>query len=108
VILVTELTVAGLNRARRQLDLLKSQHLDVEVRIVVNRFDKTMARTVSLADAKRVLNHDIAYTVSNDFPLMRAAIDRGIPIHEIKRKSPLARDLDLLDAGIAAALDLGR
>jgi pilus assembly protein CpaE len=108
VILVTELTVAGLNRARRQLDLLKSQHLDVEVRIVINRFDKGMARTVGLADAKRVLGHDIAYIVSNDFPLMRAAIDRGIPIHEIKRKSPLARDLDLLDDGIAAALGLNR
>jgi pilus assembly protein CpaE len=108
VILVTELTVAALNRARRQLDLLKSQHLNVEVRIVVNRFDKAMARTVSVADANRVLGRDVSYTVANDFPLMRAAIDRGIPIHEIKRKSPLARDLDLLNDGIAAALGLKR
>jgi len=108
VILVTELTVAGLNRARRQLDLFKSQDLDVEVRIVVNRYDRIMARTVSLADAKRVLDRDIAYTVENDFPLMRSAIDRGLPIHEIKRRSPLARDLDTLDSGIAAALKLDR
>jgi pilus assembly protein CpaE len=39
---------------------------------------------------------------------MRSAIDRGIPINEIKRKSALGKDLDSLDAGIAAALNLGR
>ena len=53
--------------------------------------------------AKR-LGRDIAYTVGNDFALMRAAIDRGVPISEIKRKSALAKDLDTLDAGLAAAL----
>jgi len=108
VILVTELTVAGLNRARRQLDLLRSQDLDVEVRVVVNRFDKAMARTVSLADAQRAIGREVNYLVANDFPLMREAIDRGIPIHEIKRKTALARDLDALDSGIAAALKLER
>ena len=37
-----------------------------------------------------------------------AAVDRGVPISEIKRKSAIGRDLDQLDAGIAAALGLGR
>ena len=41
-------------------------------------------------------------------PLVRAAIDRGVPINEIKRKSALGRDLDALDAGIAAAFGLER
>jgi pilus assembly protein CpaE len=54
------------------------------------------------------LGRDIAFTVANDFPLMRAAIDRGVPINDVKRKSPVARDLDILDAGIAAALKLER
>lgn len=108
VILITELTVASLNRARRQLDLLKSQDLGVELRIIVNRYDKAMARMVSLDDARRVLGREVAYTIANDFPLMRAAIDRGLPLHEIKRKSVLARDLDVLDEGIAAALGLER
>jgi len=109
VILVTELTVAGLSRARRQLNLLESQDLgDLEVRVVVNRFEKSLARTVSLADASKALGRDVNYTVANDFALMRAAIDRGISIDEIKRKTAVGRDLDLLDAGIAAALRLER
>jgi pilus assembly protein CpaE len=109
VVLVTELTVAGLNRARRQLKLLESQDLgDVEVRVVVNRYDKALARTISLADAKKALGRDVNYTVANDFALMRGAIDRGIPINEIKRKTALGKDLDVLDSGIAAALRLER
>ena len=50
----------------------------------------------------------MAYTISNDFPLMRAAIDRGVPISDIKRKSAIGKDLDMLDSGIAAALGLER
>jgi pilus assembly protein CpaE len=109
VVLVTELTVAGLHRARRQLDLLQSQDLgNLDVRVIVNRYDKAMARTVGLADAAKALGRDVSYTVANDFPVMRMAIDRGVPINEIKRKTALGRDLDTLDAGIAAALRLER
>ena len=108
-LLITELTVAGVNRAKRQLNLLKSQDLgDLHVRVIVNRFDKGMARTIRLSDVREALGRDIAYTVSNDFQLMRSAIDRGVAISELRRKSALGRDLDLLDAGIAAALDLER
>jgi pilus assembly protein CpaE len=57
---------------------------------------------------QNALGRDIGYTVANDFPLMRSAIDRGVPIDELKRKSALAKDLDALDAGIAAALGLER
>ena len=109
VLLVTELTVTGINRARRQLDLLDSQDLgNLDVRVIVNRYDKAMAKTVRPADVREALGKDIAYTICNDFPLMRMAIDRGVPINELKRKSPLSKDLETLDAGIAAALGLER
>jgi len=109
VLLVTELTVAGLNRAKRQLELLESQGLgSLEIRIVVNRYDKALARTIRPADVRAALGRDIAFTVSNDFPLVRSAIDRGVAISELKRKSAVAKDLQLLDSGIAAALGLER
>lgn len=109
ILLITELTVTGVNRARRQLDLLDSQDLGtLDIRVIVNRYDKAMAKTIRPADVREALGRDIAYTVANDFQLMRTAIDRGIPLDEIKRKTPLAKDLDTLDAGIAAALGLER
>ena len=109
VLLVTELSVAGLNRAKRQLRLLDSQDLGgLDVRVIVNRFDKSQSRTIRPADVREALGRDVAYTVSNDFLLMRAAIDRGVPIGDIKRKSAVAKDLETLDVGLAAALGLER
>lgn len=108
-LLVTELTVTSLNRARRQLNLLESQDLgDVDVRVVINRFDKSLARSISVADAGRALGRDVGYTIANDFALIRAAIDRGVPVGDLKRKSPLSKDLDALEESVAAALGLER
>ena len=109
VLLVTELSVASLNRARRQIDLIRAQELDgLDVRIVVNRFEKSLLRTIRESDVREALGHDISYTVANDTQLMRAAVDRGVPISEVKRRSAIGKDLDLLDSGLAAALGLDR
>lgn len=109
VLLVTELSVPGLHRAAKQLRLLESQDLgNLDVRIVANRFDKAQARAIRGADVHKALGRDIAYTVSDDEPLMRAAIDRGVPIANLKRKSALGKDIDKLDADVAYALGLDR
>jgi pilus assembly protein CpaE len=104
VLLVTELSVSGLHRARRQLDLLREQDLaSVDLRVVVNRFEKGLLRTVREADVQKALGRDVAYTIANDPSVMHPAIERGVPISDIKRKSAVGKDIDMLDAGIAAA-----
>ncbi len=109
ILLVTELSVAGLNRARRQLRLLESQDLEgLDVRVVVNRFEKSQSRSIRSADVRQALGRDVSYTVSNDFPLLRSAIEQGIPISEVKRKSAIANDLDTINEGLATALGLER
>lgn len=109
VLLITELTVAGLARAKRQLELLESQDLEsIDVRVIVNRYEKSLARNIRPSDVKQALGREVGYNIANDFPLMRAAIDRGVPISEIKRNSALGRDLDALNAGIATAFGLER
>jgi pilus assembly protein CpaE len=109
VLLVTEMSISSLHRAKRQLDLIRDQELqDLDVRIVVNRFEKGLLKTIRPSDVRDALGRDIGYTIANDQPLMRAAIDRGVPISEIKRKSSVGSDIDTLDAGIAAVLGLKR
>ena len=108
-LMVTEMSIASLHRARRQLNLIASQDLSsLDVRVIVNRFEKGMFKSVQVTDVADVLGQDIAFTVANDHATMSAAIDRGVPIEEIKRKSPLSRDFGLIDAGVAAALGLER
>lgn len=109
ILLVTEMTVPSLYRARRQLDLINSQDLEgLDVRVVVNRYEKGLLKTIRMADVRESLGREVSFTVANDHALMCSAIDRGVPINEIKRKSALAKDLDTLDGGVAAALGLER
>jgi pilus assembly protein CpaE len=105
VLLITELSISGLYRARRQLDLLREQDLaSVDLRIVVNRFEKGLLKTVKQSDVQSALGRAVSYTIANEPGVMQPAIERGVPISEIKRKSAVGRDIDMLDGGIAAAL----
>ena len=107
VLMVTELRVSSLHRARRQLDLLASQDLhNLDLRIVVNRVETGFFKNVSPADAERVLKRPVAFTISNDHATMGQAIERGIPLAEVKRKCQLVKDIDTMDQGISAALGL--
>lgn len=107
VLMVTELRVPSLHRARRQLDLLDSQDMhNLDVRIILNRCEKGLFKTLGASDAERVLRRPIAFTVANDHDTMTQAIDRGVPIAEVRRKSSLGRDIDNIDKGLAAALGL--
>ena len=109
VLLVTELRIPSLHRARRQLDLLANQDMgNLDVRVVVNRAEKGFFRTLSEADAERVLRRPVSYCIANDHETMTQAIDRGIPIAEIKRKCSLGRDIDAMERGVAGAVGLER
>ena len=107
VLMLTELRVSSLHRARRQLDLLASQDLqNLDLRIVVNRVEKGFFKNVSAADAERVLKRPVAFTVTNDHETMGQAIERGVPLAAVKRKCQLIKDIDLMDQGIAQAFGL--
>ena len=95
-------------RRERRVALAERDLEDLDVRVIVNRYEKGLLKTIRVADVRETLGRDVSFTVANDHALMCAAIDRGVPIAEIKRKSSLAKDLDVLDAGLAAALGLER
>lgn len=107
VLLISELTVTSLNRARRQLALLRSEGLDdLEIRLVINRFDRSQLRTIHPSDVREALGFDISQTIANDPAVMRAASERGVTIDRIKRKSAVGKDIDQLVAAVTAALGL--
>ena len=75
---------------------------------MINRFEKKLFGGLRPSDVRTALDRDAAYFVANDPEVLVEAVDRGVPIDEVKRKSALGRDLDSLDAGVAAALKLER
>jgi pilus assembly protein CpaE len=105
VLLVTELSVPSLRQARRQLNLLRQQgSADLDVRIVLNRYEKGLFRALKLEDAVHVLGHSVDFTVANDFPVVSAALDQGVRLTEIKARNRVSRDLTNMAAGVAQRL----
>ena len=109
VLMVTELRVPSLHRAKRQLDLLASQDMhNLDVRIILNRAEKGLFRALGPADAERVLKRPVAFSISNDHETMSQTIDRGVPLAEVKRRCSLGRDIDAMEQAVTAALGLER
>ena len=58
-----------------------------------------VAPEAALADAERALNHPVAFSITNDFPLVSAALDQGVLLDAIKPKNRISRDIgEILDA----------
>ena len=94
VLLVSELSIASLHHAKRQLDFLRQQDLgQVPVSVVMNRVSKGMFKTVDFHDAARILGRDVAFTIADDVATVRSALDQGVPITDLNPRSRTARDL---------------
>lgn len=94
ILLISELSIASLHQAKRQLDFLRQQDLgQVPVSIVMNRVSKGLFKSVDLHDASRILGKDVAFTIADDPVTVRAALDQGEPVMEINARSRTARDL---------------
>ena len=109
VYVVTDMTVPGLRAARRMIDsIAKRLNRQVATKVIVNRFEQSVLPWSGLrkADIEKALGTDLAGTVSNNYRLVREAIDRGVMLEEIKPGSNVSKELKKIlfakDNGAAA------
>jgi pilus assembly protein CpaE len=95
VYLVTDMTVPGLRLGRRTAAALAQRLPEVKPRVIVNRFEQQMLFGTGLrrTDVERALEGFLEGTVANNYKLVREAIDRGLPLDEIKAGSNVSADL---------------
>lgn len=95
VYVVTDMTVPGLRFGRRWASALSTRLPDVKPRVIVNRFEQQMLFGTGLrrTDVERALEGHLEGTVSNNYKLVREAIDRGLPLEDIKAASNVSSDL---------------
>jgi pilus assembly protein CpaE len=87
-ILVTQLTVAGVRQARRQIDTMRAHGLeDVPVKVALNRFEKGWSKSVDLKDAEKALGRKFDYFIANDYKTVSDALNQGVALSAIKKKS---------------------
>jgi len=95
---VTESTVPGL-RYGKQLVAAISERLgdSVNPQIIVNRFEQRMfGPGLRRNDLKQTLGDALAGTIPNNYGLVREAIDRGVPLEEVKPRNNVTSELKKL------------
>jgi pilus assembly protein CpaE len=93
--IISEMTVPGLRHAK-QLVTAVSERLGQgpHPQIIVNRFEQRMfASGLRRNDIKQALGHAFAGTLPNNYALVREAIDRGIPLEEVKKGNNVVTEL---------------
>ena len=91
VVLVTELSVAGLRQARRRLDLLASIGLSPDrVSVIGNRVERGLFKPIGVKEAAQVLGHPIAVAVPDEDDEVVSAQNEGRLLTDLHRHGRFA------------------
>ncbi len=90
VLFVLRLDILGLRNARRTLDYLERERLDMQrVTIVVNKFGRS--RELPVRDAETVLGRKLSMFVPFDPKAAVSSVNRGVPVMCAAPRSKIAR-----------------
>jgi pilus assembly protein CpaE len=84
--IVSEMTVPSLRHAKGLVGAIRERLGDgPQPQVIVNRFEQRMFDPgLKKSDLDQALGQDLAGTVPNNYRLVREAIDRGVPLDEVK------------------------
>ena len=84
--IVSEMTVPGLRLAKQLLSAIRERLGDgCNPQVIVNRFEQRMfAPGLKRADIEKALGPAFAGAIPNNYRIVREAIDRGIPLEDVK------------------------
>jgi pilus assembly protein CpaE len=96
--IVSEMTVPGLRHAKQLVEAIRERLGDgPNPQVVVNRFEqKLFSSGLRKSDIEQVLGDAFAACIPNHYGLVREAIDRGIPLEEIKPGNKITMQLKKL------------
>ncbi len=96
VYVVTDMTVPGLRSARREVQrIIARVSPETKPLVIVNRAEKQsfFGSGIRKTDVERVLEDSFAGTVSNNYALVREAIDRGVSLETVKTGNAVSAEL---------------
>jgi pilus assembly protein CpaE len=93
--IISEMTVPSLRQAKGLLAAIRERLGEgPKPRVIVNRFEQRMfSPGLKKADIEQALGNDFAAVIPNDYRLVREAIDRGVPLDEVKPGNSISTQL---------------
>jgi len=96
--IVSEMTVPSIRQAKALVAAIRERLGDgPQPRVVVNRFEQRMFDPgLKRTDIEQALGDAFAGTIPNNYRLVREAIDRGVPLDEVKAGNNISTQLKKL------------
>ena len=96
--IVSETTVPSLRHAKQLVEAIRERLGDgPHPQVIINRFESKMFSTgLRRGDFEQALGDALAGTIPNNYVLVREAIDRGVPLEEIKPGNKITASLKKL------------
>jgi pilus assembly protein CpaE len=96
--IVSEMTVPSLRQAKALVGAIRERLGDgPKPQVIVNRFEQRMFDPgLKKADIEQTLGGDFAGTIPNNYRLVREAIDRGVPLDDVKLGNNITTQLKKL------------
>jgi pilus assembly protein CpaE len=92
VFVVTDTSVPGLRRAKLLIEALRKRHgQNIELSVVVNRYRTRFGFGVKKREIMSFFDGRVAGFIPNDERLVGEAIDRGVPLSDVKRASKVSK-----------------
>ena len=84
--IVSETTVPGLRHAKQLVEAIRERMGDgPQPQVIINRFTQKMfSSSLRRSDIEQAIGEAFLACVPNDYALVREAIDRGVPLDEVK------------------------
>jgi pilus assembly protein CpaE len=93
--IVSEMTVPGLRHAKQLVEAVRERLADgPRPEVLINRFEQRLFSSgLRRRDIEQVLGDAFAGCIPNNYALVREAIDRGVPLDEVKPKNTITTEL---------------
>lgn len=103
--IVSEMTVPGVKHAKHLVAAIRERLGEgPQPQVIVNRFEQRLfGAGLRRGDVEHALGSDFAAAIPNDYALVREAIDRGVPLEEVKANNKISLQLRKLIAQPAKA-----
>jgi pilus assembly protein CpaE len=103
VLMITDLSIAGLRQAKRRIELLKSVGLPAErLGVVINRVERKLFKPVGVSEVREALNCEVKATLAAEGPDIASAQDQGLLVTEVSPRSRFGANVRAL-AGLLAS-----
>jgi len=93
--IVTETTVPGLRQAKQLVEAIRERLGDgPKPQVIINRFvQRLFSSSLRRGDIEQAIGEAFLACVPNDYALVREAIDRGVPLEDVKKGNKITLQL---------------